>query len=284
MSWTCTTVAPNSHIIEWQTTSRSGEFWALLRSDAHHDNTYADWSLERQHLDEARERGAVVIDGGDLFCAMQGKYDKRSDVRQCRAEHQQGQYLDALVATAADFYEPFAKQFALLGPGNHETSILKRHETCLTTRLAERLNERTGSSIAVGAYAGFVTFRVRRQSTTAAVRMFRHHGYGGGGPVTKDTIQAQRMAAVQADADVIWSGHVHQQWSMMHERFRCTRDGHVYLETQWHLKTAGYKDEASPMTGWHTERGGPPKPRGAIWLRFTLSRDRGLVVEPRYAT
>jgi hypothetical protein len=37
--------------------------------------------MEKRHLELARKRNAVIIDGGDLFCAMQGKYDPRSDKR-----------------------------------------------------------------------------------------------------------------------------------------------------------------------------------------------------------
>lgn len=74
-----------------------GEQWEqhfLLRSDAHHDNPKSDRSLELKHLQEAVGYDAGVIDCGDLFCAMQGKYDKRSSKSDIRPEHQAGDYLD----------------------------------------------------------------------------------------------------------------------------------------------------------------------------------------------
>jgi len=46
----------------------------LLRSDVHHDNPKCNQDLERKHLDEAIEYDAPIIDNGDLFCAMQGKW------------------------------------------------------------------------------------------------------------------------------------------------------------------------------------------------------------------
>lgn len=52
----------------------SGWEWdLLLRSDAHHDNSLCNQVLEKKHLDEARERGAGVIDIGDCFLCDAGK-------------------------------------------------------------------------------------------------------------------------------------------------------------------------------------------------------------------
>ncbi len=57
--------------------NKDWEQWVLLRSDVHHDNPKCNQDLERKHLDEAIEYDAPIIDNGDLFCAMQGKWDKR---------------------------------------------------------------------------------------------------------------------------------------------------------------------------------------------------------------
>ena len=58
--------------------SKDWEQWFLLSSDRHHDNPKTRQDLEQEHLKEAKERNAGVIDIGDLFCAMQGKYDRRA--------------------------------------------------------------------------------------------------------------------------------------------------------------------------------------------------------------
>ena len=54
-------------------------------------------------------------------------------------------YLDALVQTAAEWFEPYASIIKVIGYGNHETSILKNCETDLIQRLADLLNARTKS-------------------------------------------------------------------------------------------------------------------------------------------
>ena len=135
LPWTVEQLGRNVHQLTFTSTSRKGAGWILLRSDAHHDNPSSDNKLEEKHLRQALERGAAVIDNGDAFCAMQGKWDPRSDKSALKPEHQVDDYLDALVSTYADFLEPYASQLAVMGTGNHETSVLNRRETILTTRL-----------------------------------------------------------------------------------------------------------------------------------------------------
>jgi hypothetical protein len=111
----------NVHVVRCDIKSQtSWDQWFLLRSDAHHDNPDCDREMEYKHLDQAMQRGAGILDAGDLFCAMQGKYDRRSDKSKVRPEHQCGDYLDALVRTAAEDYAPYAKNWILMGQGNHE--------------------------------------------------------------------------------------------------------------------------------------------------------------------
>ena len=47
------------------------------------------------------------------------KYDPRSNKSDLKPEHKKGDYLDALVKTAADFYGPYADLFAVMVPENH---------------------------------------------------------------------------------------------------------------------------------------------------------------------
>lgn len=255
---------------------RDWEQWFLLRSDAHHDNAHCDWELERRHLDQCIERNAGWIDNGDLFCAMQGKWDKRQDRSAMREEYQQGPYLDRLVQVAADFYQPYAHHCVLLGRGNHETSIYGRHETDLTDRLATVMNDRTGSRILPGGYAGFVRFCFQRSNERCSVVLHHYHGSGGGGPVTKDMIGANRLQ-VAADADIYWTGHTHDAW---HNTMMKTRLNSLGIPEQRQVdfvKTPSYKDEyLDGFAGWSVERRMPPKPRGAYWLRFFWDGRRGL--------
>jgi hypothetical protein len=243
----------------------------LLRSDAHHDNAHCDQRLELCHLVEAQERDAGILDIGDLHCAMQGKWDKRASTDACRPEQREGRYLDSLVECAADFYEPFADRWLFMSPGNHEGSILKRHETDLTERTAERLRAK-GSPIMVGSYAGFIRFRVIFNERSISRVMYYTHGNGGGGPMTHGVLNTRRRQSYLPDADIIWSGHTHDSWTVRLAKTQLTKHGRVRLTDVHHLSTPGYKDEFSPLDGWHIERGAPPKPIGAAWLRLSIDR------------
>lgn len=100
--------------------SAGWEQWILLSSDRHHDNIHCQRNLEKEHLDQALERGALILDFGDLFCAMQGKYDPRSNMDDIRPEDVGADYLDRIVKHAAEDYGPYAANWLLCGRGNHE--------------------------------------------------------------------------------------------------------------------------------------------------------------------
>ena len=256
------------------------EQYFLLVSDAHIDNAHADRQMFDKHMRQCRERGAKWLSNGDFLCLMQGKWDMRSDTSACRPEHQRGRYLDAVISTTADYIAPHADMALLFAPGNHETAVKKRHETDMNERLVEALRQRRPADCQAyaGSYANWVRFLVReknrRQLVASSVVMYMHHGYGGGGPVTRGTIQTSRMAVYLPDADIIWTGHTHDEWIMPIQRARLSPHGRPYLDRVMHVRSPGYKDEFSEQNGWAVEKGMPPKPKGALWLRFYVERRR----------
>jgi hypothetical protein len=270
--WRASELARNIHRLDVNFSRVGDEQRFLLMSDVHWDNPKCRRDKLAEHLKEAVEHDAPILDAGDFFCAMQGKWDKRSNKSDLRPEHQNAQYLDSLVDTAASFWKPYQHLLTLRGQGNHETAIIKRHETNLTERLVERLKGQGASSVMLGGYTGYVVFNVNANGRIRPFKMHYHHGHGGGGPVTRGVIQSNRHAVYLSDADIVWSGHTHDSWHVPIARVRlnhnCTKIEHT---RQVHLSTAGYKDEyADGYGGWHMERGGPPKPIGAVWLIIKL--------------
>jgi hypothetical protein len=274
--WTSERVHPAITRINMTLEGADDCLWLLLRGDAHHDNPKSDHDLQREHLDEAMRRNACIVDLGDLFCAMGGKADPRMmKGGSTRPEHAMANdYFDSLVRHNAEFLMPYAHHIAVLNQGNHETAVLKRQETCLNTRLVERINTKTGASVIAGGYGGWLHIMLEQFGTGTAIWVKMFHGSGGGGLMTFDTLRVRRIASFVPGADVVVSGHVHERWALeiTQEEPRC--DNRVYRvdhKSQWHVRTGCYKDEyADGRGGWHIERGGPPKPLGGYWMRVSM--------------
>lgn len=264
--------------LNFETFSQEETFWCLLRSDAHHDNPHSDNAMERRHLEEAMERNAFILDNGDAFCAMQGKGDPRASKDDIKEEHKGGNYLDKLVDSYTEFLLPYSENILVMGKGNHELAVYKHRETDLTQRLVNSLNGRSNSKIECGQIANWICIRARyKRKSIGTCWLYMFHGAGGGGPVTKGVIGANRMGVVLPDANIVATGHTHDSWFFTNARSRITQDGNEYIDEQLHIKIPTYKNEYGVKdSGFHMEKGRPPKPLGAVWLKFFIGRVNNL--------
>lgn len=247
----------------------------LLISDVHWDNPKCDRDLLKKHLEQAKEIGADVLLNGDTFCLMQGAYDPRKSKSDIRPEHNKNNYLDAIVNDAIEWFSPYAHLIKVVGYGNHETSILKRSETDVIDRFVFGLNAKNGTDIKKGGYGGWIIYQFHRaDETRCSFKIKYFHGSGGGGPVTKGTIQHNRIQTFVEGADMIWMGHVHEDYEMTYvtERLNQTLTK-LELRNVLMVRTATYKEEYNEgKGGWHVERGASPKPVGGRWLEIIPER------------
>jgi len=261
-NWEFIEVSRNVHVFKVNLKKIGDEQWFLLQSDVHWDNPKCDRKKLKRHLDLALKRNAPVLDFGDFFCAMQGKYDRRSSKKDIRAEHQNNNYV-----------------------GNHESAIHKNHETDLNDRLAERIRS-NGGIARRGGYSGYIRFHISNNGRrNNSLKLWYFHGSGGGGPVTRGVIQTARQAVYVSDADIVATGHVHESWQLAVQRIRLNISDEIVHERQTHVKIAGYKEEYEDgHGGWHIETGKPPKPTGAWWLRIYQPKNgkSGLRVPAEY--
>jgi len=250
------------------------EVWLLLRSDAHHDSPYCDRKLERQHLDMAAERDALILDAGDTFDAMQGKFDPRRSYGDIRPEDKVETYYNSIVDHAAEDYAPYAKNWLMFGKGNHETAVANKANLCLLSMLTKEMNQ-DGANVFVGGYAGWIRLMFQYNKTKRKTfRLKYHHGSGGSAPVTRGVIQTNRQAVFLPDADIVWNGHNHQAYTLPIPRERLTRTGRIEKDNCWFIRTPGYKDEWSRGEGWAVERNGGPTPLGSVWLKFYIKNNK----------
>ena len=246
----------------------------LLISDLHWDNPKCDRELLKKHLDQAVKGNHDILINGDLFCLMQGAYDPRKSKSDIRPEHNSANYFDAIINTAVDWFAPYAHLIKLVGYGNHETAILKRQETDIIERFVTLLNYKTGSAIQVGGYGGWIRYQFNDGSNTQSFKIKYMHGFGGGGAVTRGTIQHNRMSVNVEGADAIWMGHVHEDYEMTYTVEELTNKDTVMLRDILMIRTSAYKEEyGDGSKGWHIERGASPKPIGGRWLIMKPFRD-----------
>jgi hypothetical protein len=239
----------------------------LLISDLHWDNPRCDRQLLKKHLDEALVGNNDILINGDLFCLMQGAYDPRKSKSDIREEHNVANYFDAIINTAVDWFAPYAHLIKLIGYGNHETAILKRQETDIIERFVTLLNHKCETNIQVGGYGGWIRYNFDDGSSHKSFKIKYMHGFGGGGAVTRGTIQHNRMSVNVEGADAIWMGHVHEDYELTYTIEELTQHDTVVHRDILMIRTSAYKEEyGDGSKGWHVERGASPKPIGGRWL------------------
>ena len=250
----------------------------LLLADVHFDSAHCNRKLLKSLLDEAKAQGSGIFICGDWADIMQGRDDRRSDKGELRKEYKVGHYLDAIVDDSVTFLEPYRDNILAIGDGNHETSILRHHETNILGRVCHALN------VPYMGYAGFLRYmfsyvKDNKRSNCSSIPLWFHHGAGGGGEVTKGVMRAQREMGPVPDARIYIGGHIHRSWRIDDRRLKLTQTGKVRTERTLHLWIPTLKDEFNLFGGYHVEKGRWPRVIGGYWLKFWYSPDSDTNVE-----
>ena len=259
--------------LEFDENIRSFNF--LLIADVHFDSISCDRELLKKHLDEVVERNAKVLIFGDFFDVMGGKFDKRSSKGDLRPEYNTSNYIDNVVDDAVNFLSPYKEYIMFISPGNHELSILRYHETDVTKRLANALDAELGT------YGGWIRLRYsyKNKGSRGSYKIAYNHGYGGGGPVTKDVIQTNRKAVYLPDADIVVSSHTHDRYIFPIPRERFLQSGKIEQDEQIHVKLGSYKYSYAKGNSWERQMGHPPKSDPGVWLNVILKNDHSVITK-----
>jgi hypothetical protein len=242
------------------TTMRSDNgFNLFITSDIHFDSVYCNRDRFFKDLEIGIDRGCNIIIVGDLFDAMNGRFDPRRDMSHLRPEYRRDDYYDFIVDDAVEKLKPYAKHILMITEGNHEGSVLKNANTDLIGRLTKKLN------ILRGGYGGIILAKDKKHTTP--IKYF--HGSGGEAPVTKGAIQTNRQAVFLPDFQIVLNGHSHNAYWIPLVRERVSFEGEHYYDIQHHIRTPGYLMSYGDGTnGWEVTRGGVPKPVGSFVLKI----------------
>jgi|TARA_S200002703_G_scaffold7566_2_gene7824 predicted phosphodiesterase len=253
----------------------------LFASDVHWDSKHCQRDVFKRHLEEVKAQDGYVVIIGDFFDLMEGRNDFRRS-NKLRSEHLGTNYLQKVVLDAVEWLKPYAKNIVLISDGNHETSITKNIQVDPLEWLCYELRK-LGSPVIHGNYQGFLTIRYNYakseeyRSPTLKYTVFYHHGLWGG-VVSQGTQSVMRYSSIVPDADMIITGHTHNQWQMINTRYKINNAFNTYLNEQLHLKLGTYKQEFQDGKGWAVEKLGIPKPIGAWWVNFAKKKRESLNV------
>lgn len=246
----------------------------LFMSDIHWDAVACNRKLLKRHLDEAKRRKIPVIIVGDIFDAMQGKWDPRRSMDELRPEFRRDDYFDFVVNEAVKWFKPWADIIHIASYGNHETSIVRHNNTDLLERWVYGMRREHDSPVVKGGYGTWhmIRFDDKRGKAKKTIIGCYHHGKGGGAPVTVGAIETARQAEYLDGVDLVVNGHNHQGYIIARARKFLTSRGQVQKGVTLFLRTPGYKDGLNALMGFDVEKGSP-KPTGSIMVHFGLHGD-----------
>ena len=248
----------------------------LFIGDTHFDSAYCDRAALKRVLDEALDRDAAIVLLGDQLDLMEGRDDRRSSKSALRPEYKVDAYFSAVIDDWCDWYQPYAANTWVVLEGNHESAVRKHHEIDVTRFWVARLNA-AGANMQYPGYSTYGRLLNNRGTEHTSLTMFVHHGFGGGGPVTKGTIQAQRRAVTYPDADFLVSGHIHGGYYVPHEQYRLGHLGRPFEAVQEHYAVGAWKSEYDDGRGnWHVEKGRGPREQSGWWCHVSYNPRRGL--------
>lgn len=245
-------------------------YYIKLMSDLH---IGAD-STNKKHviadLEDAKERGARILLGGDVFDGIMSKDFKRYEPEVIdKAIRGRNDIINASIDLAADFLKPYADLIDAIGEGNHETAVRRHHNINLIPFLLERLStpEHRVQFMGYKAHIQYIFNTPNRSGTTQSFRIAYFHGAGGAAPVTKGAIPINRLISESDNCNVVWMGHIHSQLVAPELKLRQSpRTGEIEGYEVRGVVTGSYLDSIDNSYG--IEKGHRAQPHGGAMVKF----------------
>ena len=207
-----------------------------------------------KHLDQAKAEGAAVIIMGDLYDLMQMPRDPRGNYDSLRPELKSIAYIDEVIKDCTEQLMPYKDIIKMIGQGNHETNITKRHGVDCIQRTVGILNNE-GANVISGYYAGWIILKCQTgDGARKSLPLHWHHGYGGNAKRSKGVLNVDIDMKDYPQARIIARGHTHQKWYVPVQRDVLTAQYNHTQETVHVVQTGSYKKKDKSI-GWEVEKG-----------------------------
>lgn len=226
-------------------TEKKKEFDFALFSDLHADSDTFAADNFKADADKYKAKGARFLINGDLFDAIlptdRKRYTRGNDGFDDDAQ------INSRLEYMVKLLTPYVDNIDFIGIGNHEASIVKYDHVDLVKMLCRELSHRRDKTlppIQRGGYQGFLRLHFRNHDgkIIRSFDIYREHGKGGAAPVTKGTINIQRLHTTFV-ADMYWLGHTHTSivdqtpWTIYPNK-----SGTIIKRRKMTIITAGYQD------------------------------------------
>lgn len=255
---------------------KAGQTFSIYAmSDLHIDSRRHHRDLAQKHMGMAQETDSPILIFGDFFDAKEGRFDPRA-TRSKRDEVNDPNhaYINQLIDYGANALEPYADNIALIGLGNHETSLKKNMDIDIMSLLSRELGARQRHAPLIGGYTGWVIVRYKMSTLANRIVIYFHHGTGGNSPVSRGAIKAHRRATFIEGADFVISGHIHTP-DFSHYRAKYVNGtGRIAYRDTTHLVLPGYqRSDEYQASGWEVMKEFPPQPNGCARLDIKFGEE-----------
>ena len=271
----------------------------FLCSDLHIGHVCCDTNRIKREFQRAAEWGAPIVINGDVFDSVTTGDKRYTPGQTVRKISEARDALKATVECGLEVLAPFAKHIRIIGVGNHEEAWVKYRQSDPVGQLIDRLNTEHGGNVQPGTgepwidpgikhggIHGFVTVYLDIPSGKGKPLSLRHtllyhHGVGGDSPVTKGTIDINRVY-VKFDCDTYTFGHKHNKMLLEDVRVSVMPTGRIVHKQRVAFQTGSYfrnirqTDQSDPWAFSYAEsaqHGG--KPFGGFFLCLTPERTDG---------
>lgn len=210
-------------------------------SDLHIGSPDLNTDALKRDLQACKDKGSKVIINGDTLDLILMQDTKRA--MPSHIKHEDGQ-INKYVEEALELLMPYVSQLCIIGTGNHEQVITKRHGVDVLAWLIERLNrEKKNGKVQQGHYQNFVRISFAHPSykykNVANYDIFMHHLGGGNSPVTKGLIDFNRILTSNM-ADLYIGGHKHNNIETTYPITYITPSGTLETKDRKAIMTPSY--------------------------------------------
>jgi len=276
------------------------EISVFFFGDLHRGSALSDTKSIIRDLDEARRRGSRILCVGDIFDAIIPQDPRYTPPMLEKSLWGCSDMIDEIIRQTAELFRPYADLIDVLGDGNHEWQLNKRHHTNMTLRLCERLNTQTGSHIKYGGYFYYLVYRFyygkQQHGVKSRCIVLVHHGLGTSAPVTKGMIDIARYRDAGFRYDILAFGHKHKSFALReaycepvigHFKNRLAIHYTKSFQTGSYVHTMDVSDSETDgyIAPWEETKAFGPAITGGVFttIKIVQKKDRGkrLFYEPK---